>query len=344
MNNVLDHKCPNCNAVLKYDPHLEKWKCEYCRGEFTLNELDIIKKENNIEYSKKGNSENYGYICKNCGAQIIASENTSSTSCVYCKNTAIIMDKLTGEFNPDYVIPFKTKKVDAINAFKKFCKGKILMPKEFNNKKNIDEITGIYIPFWLYNFDADGIIEADCKRITTFRSGNYMYTKTDTYLATRGGSMTFNYVPVDGSKRFSNDIMNSIEPFDYSNLKEFNYSYLSGFLSEKYDVDKITASKDAIARAKNSFIDEMSKDIVGFNTVVPINNSINLSDKGSFYVLLPVWILNIKYKDKIYTFAMNGETGKLIGNIPIDKKKAVIIFALVFALTFIFLLIISYLR
>ena len=348
MSNTLDHKCPNCNAVLKFNPHGQNWKCDYCRGEFNLDQIMAYEEKSGKVLEKEANTKSKDdidiYSCPNCGAQIIADPNTSTTSCVYCKNTAILKDKLQGEFNPNYVIPFKFTKEDAINAFKKLGKGKILMPKAFNDKNNINEMSGIYIPFWLYDYDADGVIEADCKRITTWRSGNYRYTKTDTYLVTRGGTMSFERIPVDGSKRFENDIMNSIEPFEYKDLKEFNYSYLSGFLSEKYDVTKDEAMNEAIGRAKNSFIEEMKKDIVGYNTVVPTKDSINLNNKNDCYVLLPVWMLNIKYKDKIYTFAMNGQTGKLIGNIPIDKKKAVIIWILLFIVTFALLFLICYFK
>lgn len=349
MKEALDHKCPNCDAVLKFNPHGQNWKCEYCRGEFDLKQLEEYEEKHGKVLEEKTvniNSSNDidEYSCPNCGAQIVADPNVSTTSCVYCKNTTILKSKLQGEFNPNYVIPFRHTKEDAISAFKKLGKGKILMPKAFNDKKNIQEMSGIYIPFWLYNYDANGLVEADCKRITTWRSGNYRYTKTDTYLATRGGSMKFENIPVDGSKRFQNDIMNSIEPFDYKDLKEFNYSYLSGFLSEKYDVTKEEAMNESALRAKNSFIEEMKKDIKGYNTVVPAKDSVNLNNTGNYYVLLPVWMLNIKYKDKIYTFAMNGQTGKMIGNIPIDKKKAVILWLIVFALTFLIMFAIYYFK
>lgn len=348
MNQVMDHKCPNCDAALKFNPHGQNWKCEYCRSEFNLNELQANEQQvQAIEKSSASikNSEGIDvYICNNCGAEIIADPNVSTTSCVYCRNTAILKDKLKGDFNPNYVIPFKHTKEDAIAAFKKLGKGKILMPKQFNIKKNINEISGIYIPFWLYDYEANGQMEADCKRVTTWRSGNYRYTKTDTYLAVRGGTMEFNKIPVDGSKRFANDIMNSIEPFDYNDLKEFNYSYLSGFLSEKYDVTKEEAMNESISRAKNSFIQEMKKDIIGYNTVVPVRDSINLANKGNYYVLLPVWMLNVKYKNKIHTIAMNGQTGKMVGNIPIDVKKAIIMWVLIFIISFLAMFLLYYFK
>jgi len=156
--------------------------------------------------------------------------------------------------------------------------------------------------------------------------------------------MSFCNVPVDGSKRFPNDVMNSIEPFDYKDLKEFNYSYLSGFLSEKYDMTSEEVINEAINRAKNTFIDEMKKDIKGYNTVVPTTNNINLNNTKKLYVLLPVWMLNVKYKNKIHTIAMNGQTGKMVGNIPIDYKKAILLWILIFIICLIMLTIINYFR
>ena len=232
---------------------------------------------------------------------------------------------------------------EAVEAFKKIGRKRPFMPKEFNNKDNINEMSGIYIPFWLYNYNVDGSVDFSCKRVTTWSSGNYMYTKTDTYSVTRGGNSKFDNVPVDGSLRFDNSIMNSIEPFDYNDMINFNYSYLSGFLAEKYDVNKEDAEVEAKNRVSSSFESVMRNDVKGYSTVIPTKKSINCNPKDINYVLLPVWMLNIKYKEKIYTFAMNGQTGKLIGNIPIDKKKAIIYWILITLVTFLVAFGIAYL-
>ena len=342
MNGTLDHKCPNCSAVLKFNPHGQNWKCEYCRSEFNIEQIEqaqaksgatinettaAVKAEKNLEGMDV-------YSCPNCGAQIIADDNVTATSCVYCKSTAILKNKLVGEFNPTKVIAFHKTKEDAIAAFKKIRKGRPFAPKEFNDPKNINEMSGIYIPFWIYDFQCSGSLTADAKRINSHRSGDYIITRTDVYLAMRDGSMAFHKIPVDGSKRFDNDIMNSIEPFDYRELVDFNHGYLSGFLAEKYDVDGDTAMNDAVERVKNSTNDVLKNSINGYSTVTvtSANHNLNLTNKE--YILLPVWMLNIKYKDKIYTFAMNGQTGKMVGDIPIDKKKAALCWIGLCALSF----------
>ena len=348
-NSTYDYKCPSCNAILKFDPHGQNWKCEYCRHEYNLEELKKYnekqgRKELKDEHKVKLEKDSSGmdiYTCNNCGAQIVADENTSATFCVYCKNTAILKNKLVDEFNPDYVIPFKFTKEDAIEKFKKIRKP--LMPKIFNNPKNIEETKGIYIPFWLYDINTSGEVEADCKRITSWSSGEYHYTKTDVYLAKRGGEMNYFRVPVDGSKHFDDDIMNSIEPFNYDELKEFNHSYLSGFLAEKYDVLSDEALEIAFKRAETSTTNALKNDIKGYNVVSVRNSNISKEKVKDEYALLPVWLLNVKYKDKIHTFAMNGQTGKMIGDIPYSPKKAFIFFTIVFLVIFAIVAILTYL-
>lgn len=346
MKDALDHKCPSCNAVLRFNPEGQNWVCEYCKKSYNLDDLNSYIESTGKQLNETINSSDDldTYSCPNCGAEVIADPNVSTTSCIYCKNTTILKSKLQGEFSPKYIIPFKKTKKDAIKAFKNIRKGRLLTPSEFNNSKNIKEMSGVYIPFWLYDYDAKGLIEADCKKITTWRSGEYKYTKTDTYLVTRGGDMSFNKIPVDGSKKFADSIMNSIEPFKYEDLKTFNYSYLSGFLSEKYDISKGEAEVIAQNRVKTSFINQMKKDMSDYDEIESIRHSINLNNKDNSYVLLPVWMLNIKYKNKIYTFAMNGQTGKMVGNIPIDKGKAILIWVMLFLLTFTISFALSYFK
>ena len=328
---TIDHKCPNCAATLNFNPSEQNWKCEFCKSIFSKDELLKYNSNNKLEKnSEKSNLfEADLYTCTNCGAQIIADENTSATFCIYCRNTAILRNKLIGEFNPDKIIPFKTTKEEAISAFTKLGKGKPLAPSLFTKEENIHEIKGIYIPFWLYDYDVHAKLNANGVNKTVWRTSNYQYTKTDIYSIDREGSMSFYKIPVDGSLRLDNHIMNSIEPYNYNELEDFNYSYLSGFYAEKYDVDSNTAQYDALKRAYQSATDKLS--LNNAFTSYSINSTDhNANLKKLEYALLPVWLLNIKYKDKLYTFAMNGQTGKMIGNIPIDRKKVIIYSSVIF--------------
>lgn len=351
----VDHKCPNCDASLNYNPKGKKWVCDYCGSKFTLEELkaneenfektsvEKSKELKNEDNTNKENIEMDEYICEDCGAKIVADKNTAATFCVYCKNTAILKGRLSNKFEPTKIIPFTKVKQDAIDAFKKVGKGKFLMPKEFSNPKNIQELTGIYIPFWLYSCNGNGHFKGKGKKVTTWSTYDYIYTKTDTYDVVRDGICEFSLIPVDGSVRFNDAIMNSIEPFNYDELIDFNYSYLSGFLAEKYDVEQNEAKKITLERAKNTAISELEKDATPlYQSLIPETKDFIPEKEEMEYALLPVWMVNIKYKDKLYTFAMNGQTGKMIGDIPYSKGKACLYAIILFIVIFIIVAFISY--
>ena len=358
---TVDHKCPSCNASINYNPKEKNWVCEYCGSKFTLEQLEENEKnfkETNVNNSKelknekktsnKENEENVEmdeYYCEDCGARIVADKNTAATFCVYCKNTAILKSRLTEKFSPSKIIPFTKTKEEAIEAFKSVGKGKFLMPKEFSDSKNIQEITGVYVPFWLYSCKMKGHVKGKGTKVTTWSTYDYIYTKTDTYNVEREGIYDFDKIPVDGSVRFNDAIMNSIEPFEYEELTKFSYSYLSGFLAEKYDVEKDEAKKITIDRAKQSCISDLETKAraSGYSTFYSDNKETTINEENIDYVLLPVWMLNIKYNEKIYTFAMNGQTGKMIGDIPYSKNKAFIFWLVLFIIFFALVALITYL-
>lgn len=350
-NKSIDHKCPSCHAPLKFNPESQNWICQYCNSEFNLQDLEENEKkyQQQIAFEEKTPIEEtpdigeYNiYRCPDCGAQIVADLNTSATFCVYCKNTAIIKERLVGKFEPQELIPFSKTMEDARNAFKKVGRHHPLMPSSFSSEKNISEIRGIYIPFWLFSATSKGGITANAERTKIWNDRRYCYSQVNIYSIIKEGELTFEKVPNDGSLKFDDAIMNSIEPFDYNKLVPFNPSYLSGFLAEKYDVDSQTAKQNIIDRMRNTVITALENDIKGWSNCHVISDNITFPNLNIEYVLLPVYLLNIKYEDKIYTFAMNGESGKLIGNMPVDKKKAILVFVITFALTFIISYIIFY--
>ena len=325
-NNVADNKCPHCGANIKFNPTSQKWDCEYCGSSFTLDEYNKeARKDNATEKntSKGKNDEEYvEYTCQNCGAQIITEPTTSATHCVYCGNTTLINSRLEGEFKPDKIIPFKSTKQDAIDAYKNIVKRAWFAPDEFSDEKNIEKITGVYVPFWLFDSKSSGRIEAISHITHSHRSGDYIIKNIDEYLCKREGSQEFIDVPADGSSKFADDIMEGIEPFYVEEYTKFDKAYLSGFVAEKYDQTSDKVHNRAMERIKNTFSQNLRNTITkGISSIV--TSDIKQEEGKVEYALLPVWMLNIKFNNQYYTFAMNGQTKKCIGNIPIDKKKAV---------------------
>ncbi len=328
MLGVLDNKCPACNAKINFNPANQKWDCEYCGSKFTLEEMQQHSNASTVEANTVVEVKNEAmgnmdmYHCNNCGAEIIADENTTSTFCVYCGSTAILKNRIDSGRAPNYIIPFKNVKDDAVVAFKNLFKHKPLTPKCFKDPKNIQKITGVYIPFWAYDLVADGQIDFEATDVTTWSDSRYRYTKTSRYSVKKSGHFDFDKVLSDASSRFPNDLMDSIEPFNYQDLVQYNHAYLSGFLAEKYDVDENAGLERARERTMLTCVD-LVQSTVGHQSKRVVNNSMNIEPKQCHYIMLPVWMVNIQYKDKNYTFAMNGQTGKIVGNIPIGVKETI---------------------
>ncbi len=346
----LENRCPACKASISFNPKLGKWKCDYCGSEFTLEEMqkendNASTKEKNVKETKNTKDNYDGYIsykCESCGAEIVADDETSATFCVYCGNTAILQSKLSGKFSPDKVIPFKKTKEEAIEAFKNLSKGRPLMPKGFNNTTNIEKIRGVYIPFWLYDVNVSGNIDMTAETVEHWRVGDTHYTRTNFFKVTRGGTIDFDKVPVDGSSHFDNDIMNSIEPFNFNDLIPYNHAYLSGFYAEKYDEEGDKVFSEVANRSLNSARDYLKNDARIYVHEKIVSDTLQAKETNKIYALLPVWMVNVKYNGKMHIFAMNGQTGEFIGNIPLDKRKALLYTIVLFVGILVIGIIISY--
>ena len=336
----LDNRCPACGAKITWKPDKQSFVCDYCASSFSLEEMQKYNNastlENNkvkVDLEKITSKDNMDvYRCKNCGAEIMADETTTATFCVYCGSTAILKNKIDEGVFPNLIIPFKNKKEDAIEAFKKVVK-KPLTPKKFKDPNNIKKITGIYIPFWAYDVESNGTINFSCTDVRTWSDFDYIYTQTSTYSCEVKEHLEFNKVLADGSSRFPDDLMDSLEPFDYKDLVDYNHAYLSGFLAEKYDIDENISFARAKQRSMNTSID-MAKSATRHQTSVVTGNSLNISNKKCYYIMLPVWMVSVKYKEKDYIFAMNGDTGKIVGNIPIGVKEFMFWMILVLLVSF----------
>ncbi len=333
MDVLQEYKCPSCGGSLSFDSKTQNMKCPYCASEIEVEALKALDSDlfseqaDDMRWDTQAGSEwQEGeedgiavYSCESCGGEIIAEDTTVATSCPFCGNAVVVKKKLSGELRPDLVIPFKLDKKAAKEGFLKHLKDKKLLPKFFKDENHIDEIKGVYVPFWLFCADADANIQYDATKIRVWSDSNYNYTRTSHYRVLRGGKVSFSQVPVDGSEKMPDDLMESLEPFDMKEAVDFQTAYLAGFLADKYDVDAEASIDRANNRIKKSTEQIFASTVIGYNSVRPRNSSVKLSGGTSKYALLPVWLLNSTYKGQKYTFAMNGQTGKFVGNLPISE-------------------------
>lgn len=333
MAELLQYKCPCCSGAIEFDSKVQKMKCPYCDTEFEMDVLkqydDELKNEQSDELvwetepgSEWQDGETDGmkiYVCQSCGGEIVGDETTAATTCPYCDNPVVMKGQFAGDLKPDYVIPFKYDKKAAKEAMKKHLLNKRLLPKTFKDENHIDEIKGLYVPFWLFDADADANLRYRATRVRNWSDSDYVYTETSHYAVTRAGDIGFERVPVDGSSKMADDLMESIEPFHFDEAVDFQTAYLAGYLADKYDVSAEESIDRANERVKSSTENEFAATVTGYNSVVPEYSSIRLSNGKAKYALYPVWILNTTWNNEKYTFAMNGQTGKFVGNLPMDK-------------------------
>ena len=336
MSDINEYKCPSCGGAIEFDSHSQKMKCPYCDTEFDLETLKKYDEQLSKEAEQKDDISDWQtdpgkqwqegetdgmnvYTCKSCGGEIVSDENTGATSCPYCGNPVILTERFRGALRPDMVIPFKLDKKAAKEAYYKHIKGRPLLPKVFRRENHIDEIKGIYVPFWL--FDADVAADARYKatKVRTWSDSDYDYTETSYYSVDRSGNMSFVSVPVDGSSRMPDDLMESIEPYKVADAVEFQTAYLSGYLADKYDVDAQQSTDRARERMKESAQDVLRDTVKGYASVIPENTNVRISGGDAKYALYPVWILNTTWRGKKYIFAMHGQTGRMTGDLPVDN-------------------------
>jgi uncharacterized Zn finger protein (UPF0148 family) len=350
---VTNYKCPHCTGPLHFVGSSGKLECDYCGSAFSVAEIEAIYAEKEQaaaqayqtaqsqpsadggSWDLSGLSDDWGtdaegmksYSCPSCGAEMICDASTAATSCPYCGNPTVVSGQFSGALKPDYVIPFKLSKEDAMAALKKHYHGKPFLPKSFTKGNHVEEIKGVYVPFWMFDGAASGSAPYTATRSRKTRQGNEEVTLTEHYDVYRAGELAFQKVPVDASTKMPDDHMDSIEQYNCAELKPFSTAYLPGFLADKYDVTVEDSYSRADERCKSTLSNALRATVQGFESCTPVNEQSILMRGKVHYALMPVWLLNTKWQGKDFLFAMNGQTGKLVGDLPMSWGRFWSLFA-----------------
>ena len=347
MANLREYKCPCCGGAISFDSTLQKMKCPYCDTEFeveTLKEFDEElkkgeKKQDNLKWENVSSTWDEDglihYICTSCGGEVIGDETLGATSCPFCGNPVVIMEQFKGTLKPDWVIPFKLDKEAAKQQLANHFKKMPFLPKLYTQEQHLEEIKGVYVPVWLYDAHSEGYSTFKATRVRHWSDARYSYTETKHYRVSRSGNLDFQRIPVDGCTKMDDALMESIQPYDMSELVDFQTAYLAGYLADKYDQTSDDCIERANTLAKESISEALEKTVTGYTTTHLEDTKIQLNNGKVSYALLPVWILTIKWKNNTYIFAMNGQSGKFAGDLPIDKGKTwkrILIFTIIGAI------------
>lgn len=353
---VTNYKCPNCTGPLHFVGASGKLECEYCASTYDVAEIEAMfasenekataaydAADNNAssgdEWNMSGLNSDWGedgekmkaYSCPSCGAELICSDSTAATSCPYCGNPTVVPGQFSGTLKPNFIIPFKLSQDDAVKALKKHYKGKPFLPKSFTSENHIQEIKGVYVPFWLFDGEAEGSAYYDATRSRTYRTSDEEVTETEHFDVYRSGSVAFEKIPVDASSKMPDDHMDSIEPYNYKDLKPFSTAYLPGFLADKFDVSAEESRARADERCINTLEAALRSSVTGYDDCTCRQANSGVKHGKVHYALMPVYMLNTKWNGKDYLFAMNGQTGKLVGDLPMSWSKFWMTFAAIAA-------------
>ncbi len=315
--------CKNCAGKLIFNPASQKLECNTCGSSFRPQDVEDIYASSDSKYY-----DTRVYICRHCGAEVITSDTESSTFCVYCGNPAIVFSRVSREYRPDGIVPFKITRQQAINRIReKFIKNPII-PKDLKSKLTPENIRGIYIPYWLVNaeYTETDWIKGEVKKGKSKETKYY----------SRAGELTFKNVPVDGSRILSDETSRKLEPFYLEDSTEFDEDYLNGFYSNTSDLNIYDLRKSAAERCHALYAEDVVKSVRGASEVKILDSiyHIDIHD-DPIYMMMPVWFFTFKHEGKPYTILVNGQTGKVVGTMPWQNKRvwavAITVFLLILA-------------
>ncbi len=320
------YQCPNCGAGLAFDAEKQKFCCEFCLSEFNESEARAANSEEVIrereEAEQAYNEHMQEYACPSCGAHVVADDSTVADFCAYCHNPVVLVGRLSGQLRPHRVVPFAYDKEAAKEKFLEFAKRKWFVPRSFFNADQVEKIQGIYYPFWVTDADTEGSMQAHATRTRVWRRGRVEYTETSNFRIHRAGNIHFEDITTSAYSEADKKMLEGILPYPSEALQEFSMPYLSGFVAKKRDIERAALTEEVRARM-HKYAEQLFRGTVqGYNTVIPEGVEVKVHQSHWEYALMPIWLLT--YRDRrgrAYTYAMNGHTGKVYGELPVSWPK-----------------------
>lgn len=343
---------------MQFDPSTQQYKCEYCSSLFSQQALDAMqgdtgsgdsdgthgREEDGRTEEGAGEGNAVLYSCPSCGAQLVTDETTVASICYYCHTPVVLSGKLKGAYRPDKIIPFALDRKKALEIFDGWIKKKKFTPPDFYNESQIEKMSGVYFPYWLYKCRVEAHMEAEATKLNIWRAGNIEYTRTERYDVSRDGSMDISNASKNALTKANSQLVEGVLPFEMEKLRPFNMDYLAGFVAENRDTEFDDFREQLETEIEDFAKRSLRQEVLGYNSVNVRSQDVRVMNSDCSYALLPVWTLT--YKDpksgKIYYFACNGQTGKVCGELPVDAGQIRLLFLKIFLPVFVVLLVVGY--
>ncbi len=337
---VIAYQCKSCGAELAYQADKGAFVCQYCGSSYTKDELESteksttqqdVERENAQPQQEDKTAEALLYHCPNCGGEVITDATTAATQCYYCHSPVVLSGRLSGEFLPKYIIPFQFDREAALERFYSWTKSKFYLPKDFYSDKQVENLSGIYFPYWIIDADSNVHYSATCENTTSWRSGNHRHTRHQVYHCVREGNVHLEDVVKTALTKASKRLIENVQPFDEQSMEPFSMTYLSGFQAEKRDIAQEDIREEVLNDIKFYSKKTIESSLSGYDSTAESGYQCTPTKIGWDYGLLPVWAMTYLYKGKTFYFAMNGQSGKICGKLPVDKAKLYSVAGAVFA-------------
>lgn len=312
-------ECPSCGGNLKFDIPSQKLRCEFCNA--LEDPYSFDKKDSDAEEQKV--FEATIYTCPQCGGELLSTDNASASFCSFCGASTILHQRIRNEKRPNYIIPFKKTKEDCKQAYSELMRHAIFAPKELKDAKYIDGFRGIYMPYWSYYVSMQGPIELKVKK--SHRSGDYIIT--DYHLLTGNLNAYHKGLSYDASSGFSDSISEALAPYDVKGMKAFTPAFFSGFYADTPDVPYGVYQPEAEHIAYEDALSKIQKQHIrnGFTLTSNLSPSVlHTKMENADNSMFPVWFMSYRNGDRVAYATVNGQTGKVVADLPVAISKYLI--------------------
>lgn len=328
---VIIYRCPNCGGELTFDPETQKYRCGYCLSEFLPEEAEK-EREAAAEKTKEKQEETEEasvYLCPSCGAELFTESTTAASFCYYCHNPVVFSGRVSGKYLPGKILPFSIDRNTAVERFLKEGKKKLFVPRDFFSKAQIEKITGIYFPYWIYGGDFDVKYRARGRKLRVWRTADAEYTETSIYEVERGGTVGLEGIAHNALKKADRELIESVQPYRLDALQPFSMGYLSGFLAEKRDMEREEFEEETRVQREKILQNLMRSEAGEYTSLTGEDLRVQVQEEAWDYVMLPVWTVTYRGKDqKTYYYAMNGQSGRVSGEFPVAGGRLFLVSAL----------------
>lgn len=327
------YQCLSCGGNLKFDISSQMLSCIYCNALF--NPYDVVKE---TDAALNDSFEAKIFTCSQCGGEVYTVDNESASFCSYCGASAILSERISNEKRPNHIITFKVTKEDCKKEYKKAMSKAFFAPNKLKNSDFIDGFRGIYMPYWNYCIKQEGEIDIPAWR--SYYSSDDKHTEH--YYITGNISAKLSGNVHDASANFYDEISEALEPYDISDSVDFTPSFLSGFYAEAPNVTEHMYKNDAIEMLEKNSIENIKKH---FSNAYSIDenrrNGFRQWPSGEIdsvkTTMMPVWFLSYRNKDRVAYATVNGQTGKVVADIPVSIWKYILVSLLMSLPMFLFL-------